>query len=172
MFALSRINDTDAFHMIPKLKWVSGAVYDRYQHNYTSVNKSFSGASNLYDSNFVVINSANNVYVCLDNDSNTTSTVEPQSIGDVPFYTSDGYQWLRIYTIAGTDFGTKSTNNLMPITSNKVVVTTDGALYTVIVNNPGSGYTINPAGSSNQISSYYVNIDGDEIGRASCRERV
>tara|TARA_R110002012_G_scaffold40903_4_gene112425 strand:+ start:1471 stop:2925 length:1455 start_codon:yes stop_codon:yes gene_type:complete len=163
MFALSRINDTDAFHMIPKLKWVSGAVYDRYQHNYTSVNKSFSGASNLYDSNFVVLNRLNSVYVCLDNDGNTTSTVEPQSTGDDPFYTSDGYQWLRVYDITSNNLGTKSTNNLMPITTNKVVSTTDGELYTVIIDSPGSGFTINPIGSSNQVSSYYANIDGDGV---------
>ena len=80
--------------------------YDRYQHNYTVVNKSFSGASNLYDSNFVVLNSLNSVYVCLDNDGNTTSTVEPQSTGDDPFYTSDGYQWLRVYDITSKPPGT------------------------------------------------------------------
>ncbi len=165
MFALSRIQNSDAFHMITKLKWVSGAVYDRYQHNYTIENKSFSGASNLYDANFYVLNSLNHVYVCLDNNNNQTSTVEPRAPGDDAFYTSDGYQWLRIYNITASDIASRSTNNLMPITpANKPVETTNGALYTVIINNAGSGYTINPIGTGNQISAYYAHINGDGTG--------
>ena len=64
MVACNRIQDNDAYHMIPKTKWVSGVTYDRYQHNYTVINRSFSGASNLYDAKFYVINSENVVYAC------------------------------------------------------------------------------------------------------------
>ena len=164
MFALKRVNDLDAYHVIPKRNWVSGGVYDRYQHNYTPLNKAFSGVTNLYEANFYVLNSLNTVYVCLDNNGNTTSTVEPQGVTNDPFYTSDGYQWLRVYNISSSTLETKSTNNLMPITPTGLISGTEGALYTVLIDSPGSGYTINPAGTTNQISAYYANITGDGTG--------
>jgi hypothetical protein len=39
-----------------------------------------------------------------------------------------------------------------------------GEVYTVLVDSPGSGYTINPTGASNQNNEYYANIDGDGSG--------
>ena len=164
MFALSRITTTDSYHMIPKVKWVSGVAYDTYQYNYTSVNRSFSGASNLYDSKFFVLNSQNSVYVCLDNNSNTTSTVEPLADGDDPFYTSDGYQWLRLYNILDDILRTRSTNNLMPIAVTNGNTKTEGAIYTTLIDNGGSLFTVNPAGANNQISSYYAHVEGDGTG--------
>ena len=164
MVALNRIQTTDAYHMIPKTSWVSGVTYDRYQHNYTVVNRSFSGASNLYEAKFVVLNSLNNVYVCLDNNGNTTSTVEPRSDGDTAFYTSDGYQWLRVYNVNDDVLRTRSTNNLMPIAPSELNTQTDGEVYTVLIESGGAGYTINPAGVTNQIPFYYAHIDGDGTG--------
>ena len=95
MLSLTRIDANDANRMIQKRKWRSSVVHDRYQHNYTLENKSYTGASNIYDCTFFVINSLNNVYICLDNNSNSPSTVEPNVTGNNSFYTSDGYQWLR-----------------------------------------------------------------------------
>ena len=164
MFALSRIGTNDSYHMINKIKWVSGVTYDIYQHNYTSVNRSFTGASNLYDSRFFVLNSQNSVYVCLDNNNNTTSTVEPLADGDDVFYTSDGYQWLRLYNILDDILKTRSTDNLMPVAVTRGNTKTDGAIYTTLIDNGGSLFTVNPAGANNQISAYYAHIEGDGTG--------
>lgn len=164
IFALKRINNTDAFHMIPRVTWTSGEVYDRYQHNYTAANLSYTGASNIYDARFVVINRLNYVYVCLDNNNNTPSTTEPLDAGDSSFFTSDGYQWLRVYNVSNTQNVNYSTNNFIPVTTNDSTIKPSGEVYTVLINSPGSGYTINPAGASNQINEYYANIDGDGSG--------
>ena len=165
MLALSRIDVNDAYHMIPKRKWASSVIYDRYQHNYTLENRSYTGANNLYDCAFFVINSLNNVYICLDNNSNSPSTVEPNVTGNNSFYTSDGYQWLRLFDISNSDLQTKSTNNLMPIAvSNANSSQKDGQVYTVIINNGGSGYTVNPSGVVNQVTEYYAHINGDGTG--------
>ena len=164
MVALNRIQPTDSFHMIPKTRWVSGVTYDRYQHNYTLVNRSFSGASNLYDAKYYVINSLNTVYVCLDNNDNTVSTVEPQASTDDAFYTSDGYQWLRLYTISSSDLATRSTDKLMPIAATGTNNQVEGAVYTVLIDNGGLLYTVNPAGATNQISAYFAHINGDGDG--------
>lgn len=167
IFAMKRINDIDAVHLIPRVTWSGGEVYDRYQHNYSAANKAYSGASNLYDAKFYVINSLNYVYACLDNNSNSTSTVEPASSGYEPFTTSDGYQWLRLYNLSSSSLATRATNNYLPITTNEasnVVNGQAGEIYTVIVNNGGVGYTINPAGVQNQVSEYFAHIDGDGTG--------
>lgn len=165
MLALDRINSNDAYHMIPKRKWASNIVYDRYQHNYTLENKSFTGVSNLYDCTFFVINSLNNVYICLDNNKNSASTVEPTVTGNNSFYTSDGYQWLRLFDITNSNLQTRSTNNLMPIAvSNANSSQKDGQVYTIIINDGGVGYTVNPAGVVNQVTEYYAHVDGDGTG--------
>ena len=70
LFAMRRVTPNDAYHLIPKLNWSSGTTYDYYRQDYTSVNKSYTGAANLYDCLWVVRNQQNNVYVCLNNNKN------------------------------------------------------------------------------------------------------
>ena len=164
MLAAKRINDIDAYHMIPKVSWTSGLVFDVYKQNYSSVNKSYSGANNLYACMFYTINQQNNVYACLDNNSNSKSTVEPMNAGNEPFYTSDGYQWLRLYQVESSDITYHTTNNFIPITDTLVNTTTDGAIYTCFIDVPGMDYSTVPAGVPNQIPAYYANITGDGTG--------
>ena len=150
--------------MIPRNKWSSGTVYDIYRHDYSLTNKSYTGASNLYNTVFFVINQNNDVYVCLDNNKNSQSTVEPQNTGNEPFYTSDGYQWLRIYSLTTNDVFDYGTNNYMPVVTAETVITTDGAVYTAIVEVPGNNYTGSPSGVVNNLPYYYCNIIGDGTG--------
>jgi len=164
MFAMKRISVNDAFHMIPKLNWTSGAVYDYYRQDYSSVNKATSGATNLYNCNWIVRNQTNNVYVCLNNKNGLPSTSEPQNTSNEPFVTSDGYQWQRVYNLTAGDYESHSTDNFMPIKQIGAVSTVDGALSTVIIENPGDNFTVSPAGAPNQISSYFCHIDGDGTG--------
>ena len=164
MFALKRVQNTDCYHMIPRINWVSGTVYDYYRQDYTTDNRSFSGAANLYDCIWVVRNSLNNVYVCLNNNNNIPSTVEPLNTSNEPFLTGDGYQWQRVYNLTSGVYTANTTDNFMPIIENDVVVATDGAISTVIIENPGGEYTINPIGAPNQVPFYYCHIDGDGTG--------
>jgi len=164
MFAMKRIGPNDAYHMIPKLSWTSGAVYDYYRQDYNIENKAHSGASNLYDCNWIIRNQTNNVYVCLNNKRGTPSTVEPQNTSNEPFVTSDGYQWQRVYKLTAGDYEVHSTDNFMPIKQSDAVNTVDGALATIIIENPGNEFTVNPAGAPNQIPAYYCVVDGDGSG--------
>ena len=164
MFALKRVLDADVYFMIPRLNWVTGSVYDYYRQDYTTQNRTFSGAANLYDARFVVRNQQNNVYVCLNNDGNTASTVEPLNTGNESFTTTDGYQWQRVYNLTSGVYAAYTTDNFMPIQENDVVVTTDGAVSTVIIENPGNGFSTNPIGAPNSIPFYYCGIDGDGTG--------
>ena len=167
MLSLKRVNDIDAYHMIRRNKWQSGVTYDIYRDNYSSQNKSFTGQTNLYDSTYYVINSSNYVYVCLDNNGNSSSTVEPQDLNDDAFYTSDGYQWLKLYSLTEANLTDHATEDFIPIitlTDNNVISGVTGAVYTVLIDSPGANYTSNPAGFSNQLPYYYCKIKGDGRG--------
>lgn len=164
LFALKRIESNDVYNMIPRLNWVSGLVYDYYRQDYSEINKSFTGATNLYDCLWVVRNQQNVVYICLNNNYNTPSTVEPLNTTNEPFMTTDGYQWQRVYDISADAFNNYTTTDFMPIQLNNVVTSTDGALSTVIIENSGGGFTQSPIGAPNQIPYYFCRIDGDGEG--------
>ena len=140
MLSLKIVSEGDAFYMIPRINWTSGIVYDMYRHDYNKSNRSFSNAQNLYDAKFHVINQNRHVYVCLDNNNNSQSLVEPVNTTDEPFYTTDGYQWLRLYRVSDFDFRYHSTNNYIPINNNLVNKRPSGAVYTVKVDSPGNEY--------------------------------
>ena len=80
LFAMKRIQDSEVYHMIPRVNWVTGVVYDYYRQDYSTTNTSYTKQTNLYDCRWVVRNQLNNVYVCLDNDGNTASTHSPCSL--------------------------------------------------------------------------------------------
>lgn len=165
MLALSAIRQGDVFYLIPKVRWTSGIIYDYYRHDYSPELTSFQGANNLYNSIYYVINQNNDVYVCLFNDYNTASTVEPQNETNEPFYTSDGYQWLRMYNISDFYMKNRSTQNFMPIIfQDSNTRLEEGAVYTVVVDSPGSNYTRTASGKSNVLRYYFCNIVGDGEG--------
>ena len=165
MLALSAINVGDVFHMIPKVRWTAGVVYDMYRHDYSPEITSFQGANNLYNSIFYVINSNNDVFVCLYNDKDTPSRIEPQNTFNEPFYTSDGYQWLRLYNIDDYYIKNRTTQNFMPIVEDPGnTLLPNGAVYTVVVDSPGNNYTTLARGKSNVVREYYCRIVGDGEG--------
>jgi hypothetical protein len=164
MLSLKKILDGTVYHLIPRYDWASGIIFDTYNHTYTHSNPAFSGAVDLADAKWVTINQSNNVYICLDNNGNNASTVEPLSTGNTPFYTSDGYQWLHIYTLTASALENYTTPTLIPVIDNETVETVDGAVYTATIDSPGNDYTTSPGGVVNQIPHYYCNITGDGTG--------
>src|SRR6056300_498049 len=78
--AAKKITSSDISYVIPRRNWSAGVVYDIYRHDYgrritgtTTTQTSNSGASNLFDSTFYVMNSSYDVYKVLDNDGNTVT---------------------------------------------------------------------------------------------------
>ena len=144
----------DCMLMIRNTKWSSGVVFDKFRHDYNTKNTSFSNASNIYDANYYVISTNNQVYVCLDNNNDSLSQVAPQDIGDDSFYTSDGYQWLRLYEIPNGSLRYK-TDKHMPILNNKVNTRTVGSILTTLVDDKGNLFVS---------GDYYCFVDGDGTG--------
>ena len=164
MLTLRKILSKDVFHMIPRNSWTSGATYDMYRHDYSEFLRSFSNAQNIYNALFFVVSRTNNVYVCLDNNQGSPSLMEPLSESSEPFYTSDGYQWLRIYTVGFYEQTEHSSNNFIPITNDNVNNRTPGAVYTVIVDSRGNDYVPSAFNELYELDHCYCHISGDGTG--------
>jgi hypothetical protein len=161
--AIEKVDKARAYHLIRKNIWTSGTVYDYYRHDYSYDNVSANRASNLYDAKFVVMNSKFQVFVCLWNGTGPSfrtgkpSVDQPEqssSINYSPFYTTDGYQWLYLYTLTDT-MKVDATATAIPINlsypSEEIMV---GPVNTIIVTNSGTNYVAPER-------YYFCNIVGD-----------
>lgn len=162
MIGGKKISTSDISHVIPRINWTLNTKYFAYDHMTT----------NLHDSNnqFYIINSNFNVYKCIANNYGANSTVEPTAITPRNLVqTSDGYVWKYMYTVSASDQLRFMTNSYIPVktvladdgstqwqTQNNAV---EGAIYSVIITNFGSGYSNN--------SNLIVTISGDGTSAAA-----
>ena len=141
---MNQITPTDVSFVIPRVDWESGQVFDQYDDFYSSTFPSHSGATSLETSKFYVLTGDYNLYICLDNNNNSISTVLPSGADTIPFITGDGYKWKYIMNIP-------SALRLKFLTAFYIPITTainssfynNGAISSVIVDDPGTGYTAN-----------------------------
>ena len=180
MVALKKINTADARQVVPKRTWTSGTTYDMYRHDYSRSNTaSVSGATNLYSSNFVVLNSDFRVYACLQNgtdpdntegrpslDEPTFTDLEPRSAGT----SGDGYIWKYLYTIKPSEVVRFESTDFMPVPTDWLTGTenaavrdnaVDGGIKIITITNKGVGL-----GTANSVYTS-VPIRGDGTG-AEC----
>ena len=180
MVALKKINTADARQVVPKRTWTSGTTYDMYRHDYSRSNTAtVSGATNLYSSNYVVLNSDFRVYMCLQNgtdpdntegrpslDEPTFTDLEPRSAGT----SGDGYIWKYLYTIKPSEVVRFESTDFMPVPTDWLTGTenaavrdnaVDGGIKIVTITNKGVGL-----GTANSVYTS-VPIRGDGTG-AEC----
>ena len=187
MIALKRINSTDVRQVIPKRNWSSGTTYDMYRHDYSRSNTApVSGSTNLYTSNFYVLNSDFRVYICLQNGTDPENTLGRPSL-DEPLFTDlepraagtsgDGYIWKYLYTIKPADIIKFDSTDFLPVptdwsTSNDTSLVrenaVDGSIKIVTITNRGVGlgtanvtYTRVPIKGDGSGAECTVTIDGD-----------
>ena len=180
MVALKKINTADARQVVPKRTWTSGTTYDMYRHDYSRSNTAtVSGSTNLYSSNYVVLNSDFRVYICLQNgtdpdntegrpslDEPTFTDLEPRSAGT----SGDGYIWKYLYTIKPSEVVRFESTDFMPVPTDWLTGTdnaavrdnaVDGGITIVTITNKGVGL-----GTANSVYTS-VPIRGDGTG-AEC----
>lgn len=128
VIALKKINSDDVRQVIRRIDWESGVTYDMYRHNISRNNLSKpSNKTNLYESNYYVMNSNYQVYICLNNgtdpenpegrpsiDEPTFIDLEPRSAGS----SGDGYLWKYLYTINPNDLIKFDSISYIPVPSN------------------------------------------------------
>jgi len=159
MLGAKLIASTDVSRVIPRRNWTTGTTYDMYEHNISSANATASGATNLYDAAFVIMNSSNAVYKVIENDGATASTVEPTSTSNSIFATSDGYRWKYMYSLTSAEtLNFMSTDFIHASTDSTVsAAAVDGALDTALVVAGGSSYSTS---SGATISAIPIRGDG------------
>ena len=144
MLGAKIIASSDVSYCIPRRNWTTGTTYDMYEHNIGSGNTSASGATNLWDSTFVVMNSAYAVYKCIENDGATASTTEPTSTSNSIFSTADGYRWKYMYSLTSAETLNFMSTDFIHASTDSTVSTAavDGALDTILVVAGGSSYSL------------------------------
>ena len=159
MLGAKLIASTDVSRAIPRRNWTTGTTYDMYEHNIGSGNASASGATNLFDSTYVVMNSSYAVYKVIENDGATASTVEPTSTSNSIFSTSDGYRWKYMYSLTSAETLNFMSTDIIHCSTDSTVsaAAVDGALDTALVVAGGSSYTTS---SGSTISAIPIRGDG------------
>jgi hypothetical protein len=133
----------------PRINWSSNTIYNTYEAN----------------SNFYVLNSKDQVFKCLANNSSSSSTSEPElslsttSLEEPYVETSDGYKWKYMMTLTSQQKQKFLTSDWMPVVYNKFVraAAEPGSIDIVTVTNAGNNYT---DGTTQSI----ITIDGDGTG--------
>ena len=159
MIGAKLISSSDVSHVIPRRNWTTGTTYDMYEHNISSSNAANSGATNLFDSNFFVMNSSNAVYKVIENDGATASTVEPTSTSNSIFETSDGYRWKYMYSLTSAETLNFMSTDFIHVSTDSTVsaAAVDGALDTILVVSGGSSFSTS---SGSTISAIPIRGDG------------
>ena len=159
MLGAKIIASSDVSRVIPRRNWTTGTTYDMYEHNISSSNTANSGATNLYDSTFVVMNSSYAVYKVIENDGATASTVEPTSTSNSIFSTSDGYRWKYMYSLTSAETLNFMSTDFIHCSTDSTVsaAAVDGALDTILVVAGGSSYNTS---SGSTISAIPIRGDG------------
>lgn len=140
---LKEVTPNDICLVIPRYNWITGSIYDEYDQ-YSPSRPSFSGATSLEDAVFYVLTDEFNVYKCLSNASEASSTVKPTGTSPTPFQTQDNYVWKFMYTIP-----TYLRNKFLSTTQMPVVVAiqnayySDGKLEKFTITSKGTGYKPN-----------------------------
>jgi len=176
MIALKRINAADAARVVRKITWTSGTTYEMYRHDYSRSNISpQTSSTNLYDTNFYVMNSDYRVYICLQNGTNPENQSGRPSL-DEPLFTDleprsagssgDGYIWKYLFTIKPNDLIKFDSTSFIPLpqdwsTNTDVAAvrnnsSTSGLLKIVTITNRGVGY-----GTATTYNNVPIKGDGD-----------
>ena len=150
LLAAKRVTSSDVSYVIPRRNWTTGTVYDYYRHDYgnritgtTTTQTANSGASTIWDATFYVLTEDNNVYKCLDNNSDATSTVKPTGTSTSILTTGDGYKWKYMYTLSAAQQTNFLSTDFMAVATDGTVssAATDGAINIVKIKTAGTGGT-------------------------------
>ena len=150
LISAKKITSTDVLRVIRKISWTTGTIYEMYRPDY-SINKLSpqTSATNLYSTNFYVMNSDFRVYECIYNGSapsnsgaGVISLEEPTHTDLQPRLESDGYVWKYLYTIKPSDIIKFDSADYIPVPADWATNTAtadvrnaavDGKIETIVI---------------------------------------
>ena len=146
ILSIKKIKSTDISLVVPRRDWVTGSIYDQYDGEYSADYPATSGATSIKAATFYVLNSAFNVYKCLDNNNGAASTSEPTGTDFTSSTYADGYIWKYLYTIPLSLKNRFLTSTYMPVQKSiQNQYYSGGEVDLVVVDSPGTGYLGNAA---------------------------
>ena len=151
IISFKEITENDVSFVIPRIDWETGTVYDHYDDSYVDYNSqnvlestAYSGATSITDALFYVLTDEFNLYICLDNNNNSVSTVKPIGYDTLPFTLSDGYKWKFIMNIPSALRVKFLTAFYIPVTTAiNTSFYNNGAIDNITIDNSGTGYPSN-----------------------------
>ena len=177
MIAMKKVNREDIAHVVPREDWTAGTVYDMYDHEVTSTNPTYSGATSLYLANFYVVTDEYRVYKCLFNNGNQASTVKPTTTSTSAVELADGYIWKYMYSIDTDSVLKFLTPEFMPVLACTTVqaAAVDGALDIIKVTYAGNAYVSAPTvvitGDGNVAAAATVTLSAATIANITVTTR-
>lgn len=156
MIAAKLINASDISHVIKRVDWTTGTVYNQYEHF----------VDDIFDRDFFVMNYLNDVYKCIDNQSGSVSTSEPSGTGSAIITTADNYRWKFMFSVSSADALKFVTTDWIPVKTPGDVGSTqetveaaaiDGSVEHINITVPGTGYSV----------SNVISFSGDGSGLAA-----
>tara|TARA_B100000424_G_scaffold170967_1_gene131729 strand:+ start:2431 stop:4203 length:1773 start_codon:yes stop_codon:yes gene_type:complete len=113
MIAAKKVLSSDVSHVIPRYNWTSGTIYSEYADGSYQLHSNTSNP-------MVVMTTDFNVYKCLDNANNSSSTSQPISVSTEASavddkYGTDNYKWKYLYTITAAEALKFVTPNYIPV---------------------------------------------------------
>ena len=125
-----KITPNDVSLVCSRYDWTSGTVYQQWDDT-----------KYMRDSQFYVLTDENRVYKCLDNNSNSVSTVKPTTRNLQAFKTADGYTWKYMYTIPSFKRSRFMSLTQMPVQrAMSESFYSQGSIESISVVDSGSGY--------------------------------
>lgn len=145
--------------VVPNTTWSSGQTYNAYDDNDPD------------QTLFYVVNSLNEVFVCIESKKNDEGVVQPSTqepTGAIAvafnskqntFYTSDGYLWRYLYKLTGLAINSFKTNTYLPVSKVRTTTSsiaeiseqfnlqsgaTAGEILSLAIDSGGTGYTFAP----------------------------
>jgi len=154
IIAAKLVNISDVSHVIKRLDWTSGTVYDEYDHE----------QDDLIDKNFFVMTDQYNVYKCISNNGGAQSLDKPTGQGVAIFDGgTDKYRWKFMYEIQQADVLKYVTTDWLPVKYLTVddgnaqwdvqQAAVDGSLEHIDVLTGGSGYNYTNTGTAQSTSA-------------------
>ena len=161
-----RVTSVNVRRLVRRIDWAQGTRYEMYRHDYSVTSPSpITQSSRLYDTNYYVMNSNYNVYICIDNGSSGISTTGNAS-QDEPTFTDlepsragesgDGYIWKYLFTVSPSDiikfdsteyisvpnnWSTSTDSQIQSVRENGDSTVNNNQIKKVYIENRGSGYS-------------------------------
>lgn len=127
-----------------RIDWMSGNIYDMYDDNIVNY-PAVSGATSLRNAIFYVLTTDFNVYKCIYNAGGSPSTVMPTGTSVSFIYSTDGYVWQYMYTLAPYLQNAFLDSVNMPVTNSLYAqYYSGGSISNTTINLAGSGYSASP----------------------------